>query len=68
MIDSIARAGSDNPKAIRDAIAVTEGFDGVTGSPISLDENGDPIKDVTIIKVIEKDGELAFEFVAAVRP
>jgi branched-chain amino acid transport system substrate-binding protein len=68
MIESIGRAGSDNPKAIRDAIAVTEGFDGVTGSPISLDENGDPIKDITIIKVVEKDGELAFEFVAAVRP
>ncbi len=68
MIESIGRAGSDDPKAIRAAIAATEGFDGVTGSPISLDENGDPIKDVTIIKVIEKDGELAFDFVAAVRP
>lgn len=68
MIDAIARAGSTDPKAIRDAIAATEGFEGVTGSSISLDENRNPIKDVTIIQVVEKDGKLAFEFVDALIP
>lgn len=68
MIDAIDRAGSVDKAAIRDAIAATEGFDGVTGSPISLDADGDPIKDVTIISVVKKDGQLAFEFVDAVRP
>lgn len=68
MIDAIGRAGSADPKAIRDAIAATEGYDGVTGSPISLDADGNPIKDVTLISVVEKDGKLTFEFVAAVSP
>lgn len=68
MIDAIERAGSLDRRAIRDAIAATEGFDGVTGNSISLDANGNPIKDVTIVMVVKKDGKLAFEFVDAVRP
>jgi branched-chain amino acid transport system substrate-binding protein len=68
MIDAIERAGSTDPKAIRDALAVTEGFHGVTGDPITLDANRNPLKDVTIIKVVKKDGKLAFEFVASVSP
>ncbi len=68
MIDAIERAGSLDRRVIRDAIAATEGFDGVTGNSISLDANGNPIKDVTIVMVVKKDGKLAFEFVDAVRP
>ncbi len=66
MMDAIERAGSDDPGEIRDAIAGTEGFEGITGQSISLDENGNPVKDITIIKVVEVDGTPQFEFVTQV--
>jgi branched-chain amino acid transport system substrate-binding protein len=52
LFDSIKRAGSLDSGAIRDAIAATKDFDGVTGS-ISFDNNGDPIKKVIIMKIIQ---------------
>ena len=63
VIDAIIRSNSIDPKAIRDAIAETEGFEGVTGI-ITLDENGDAIKDAVIKKV--EDGK--FKYVATVHP
>lgn len=45
--NAIERAGTLDGKAIRDAIAGTNGFSGVTG-PIRFDENGDPIKPMTL--------------------
>lgn len=66
MLDAITRAGSDNRQAIREAIAATEGFEGVTGQSISLDADGNPIKDITIIQVVEIDGQPQFEFVTQV--
>jgi branched-chain amino acid transport system substrate-binding protein len=63
VIDAIKRANSSDPKAIRDAIAETEGFEGVTGI-ITLDENGDAIKDAVIKKV--EDGK--FKYVTTVHP
>jgi len=63
VIDAIKRANSSDPKAIRDALAETEGFEGVTGI-ISLDENGDAVKDA-VIKTIE-NGE--FKYVTTVHP
>lgn len=66
MLDAVARADSVDPQAIRQAIAATENFEGVTGPNISLDEDGNPIKDITIIQVIDVEGTPQFEFVTQV--
>jgi branched-chain amino acid transport system substrate-binding protein len=47
--DAVRRANSLKPALIRDAMAATENFEGVTGT-ISFDKNGDPIKSVVILK------------------
>ena len=47
--DAARRAGSLEPVKIRDAIALTRNFDGVTGN-ITFNENGDPIKSAVILK------------------
>lgn len=57
ILDAIERAGNADPNAIRDAIAETEGFEGSAGM-ITLDENGDAIKDA-VIKTI-KDGKFTY--------
>jgi branched-chain amino acid transport system substrate-binding protein len=51
------RAGSDNPKAIRDALAVTKDFPAVTGVT-TLNADGDAEKEVAIVKII--DGKKTF--------
>lgn len=51
LADAIHRAGSFEREKIRDALAQTRNFQGVTGD-ISFNQNGDPIKDVVIIKII----------------
>lgn len=48
-VDAVKRAQSFEPARIRDAIASTEGFQGVTGR-ISFDKNGDPVKPAVILK------------------
>jgi branched-chain amino acid transport system substrate-binding protein len=63
VIDAIKRAGSADPKAIRDALAVTKDYEGVTGI-ITLDLNGDAVKDAIIRKV--ENGE--FKYVTTVHP
>lgn len=50
LADAIKRAGATDGKAIRDALAATENFQGVTGV-YSFDENGDPIKGAALIRV-----------------
>lgn len=55
--DAIKRAGSEDPKAIRDALNQTKGFKGVTGE-ISYEKGRVPSKSVTIIEV--KDGKFQF--------
>lgn len=57
MADAIKRADSTDPQAIIDALNTTD-YSGVTGS-LKFDENGDPIKEVTIIKII--DGAYTFD-------
>mgnify|MGYP005857117289 CR=1 FL=1 len=54
VIDAIKRANSFDPVAIRDAMA---GFAGVTGN-ISMDENGDAVKDAVILTV--ENGEFVY--------
>ncbi len=52
LADAIRRAGSTDRKAIRDALAATKSFKGVSGT-FSIDAQGDPIKPVMVIKVEE---------------
>jgi len=63
ILDAIKRADSADPKAIRDALAATKDFEGVTGM-INLDYNGDAVKDAIIETV--KNGK--FEYVATIHP
>ena len=58
LLDAIERAGSDDPQAIRDALAKIQNFEGATGM-ISINENGDAEKDGAIIKVV-KDGKFTY--------
>jgi len=53
LLDAIERAGSTDPKAIRDEMAATTDYEGVTGK-ISIDETGDAIKSVVVLGF--KDG------------
>ena len=54
--DAIKRAGSENPAKIRDALAATNGYPGITGSITYPGDNRVPQKTVTMIGV--KDGHL----------
>lgn len=49
--DAVKRAGSLDPARIRDAIAATRDFEGVTGT-IRFDQNGDPIKSAVIMRFV----------------
>ncbi len=57
LADAIRRAGSLDKKAIRDALATTQNFVGVSGK-FSFDPQGDPIKPVMILEV--RDGKSKF--------
>ncbi|NLT95828.1 MAG: ABC transporter substrate-binding protein [Clostridia bacterium] len=46
--DAISRAGSTNPEAIKDALANTKGFVGVTGT-FDMGEDHNPIKSIVVI-------------------
>jgi branched-chain amino acid transport system substrate-binding protein len=63
MVDAIRRAGSTEGPAIRDAIAATRGFEGVTGTT-TMDKDRNPTKSAVVIEV--KDGQ--FKFVQSVAP
>lgn len=54
MADAIARSGSVDRNKIKDAIASTRSFEGVTGV-INFNEYGDPIKSAVIMEI--RDGE-----------
>jgi branched-chain amino acid transport system substrate-binding protein len=63
LIDAIRRAPVVSPEAIRDALANTHNFMGVTG-PISMDPNRDPIKPIVVMRV----GAHEDEFQAVIEP
>lgn len=63
ILDAIKRAGSADPIKIRDELAKTKDFMGAAGV-ITLDENGDAVKDA-VIKVV-KDGK--FTYMDTVKP
>ena len=63
LADAIARAGSTEGKRIRDALASTKDFAGVTGT-ITMDADRNPVKPAVILKV--EGGR--FRFAAAIAP
>jgi len=50
LFEAIRRAGSDDPRKIRDALASIRDFSGVTGK-MALDANGDAVKSAAILKI-----------------
>jgi len=63
LFDAIERAGTDEPTAIRDALASVVNFRGVTGT-INFDADRNPVKDVIIEKI--EGGQ--FVFITSVTP
>ena len=63
MIDAIERAGSADRAAVTKAIAETKDFDGVTGT-FSIDDQHNPVKPVTMIKLTAGEIESAEEYSA----
>ncbi|MFZ5633852.1 MAG: ABC transporter substrate-binding protein [Bacillota bacterium] len=63
IFQAIEKAGSTDRKAIRDAVAATKGFKGVTGT-ISYEGSGDPIKGAVILEIA--DGK--YKYSATVNP
>ncbi len=61
--DAIRRAGSTEGKRIRDALAATAGFPGVTGA-ITFDAERNPVKPAVILEV---DGG-KFRYVTSIKP
>lgn len=58
LVDAIKRANSAEPAKIRDALAATKGFKGVTGE-INLNETHDAVKSAVIIEM--KDGKQVYK-------
>lgn len=54
VVDGLKRAGKVDREALKDALASTEDFAGVTGS-FSIDENHNPVKAIVVINL--KDGK-----------
>jgi branched-chain amino acid transport system substrate-binding protein len=63
LMDSIKRAGTTDEPKLRDAIAATKGFPGISGV-ITLDENRNANKPAVILQVKGKD----FKYVKTVNP
>jgi branched-chain amino acid transport system substrate-binding protein len=61
--EAVRRAGSADPAAVRDALAATENFAGVTGS-ISFKDSRDPRKSLVVLRIMPDK----VEFVKTVDP
>jgi branched-chain amino acid transport system substrate-binding protein len=57
LVDAIRRAGSTEPAAIREALATTKAFDGITGR-IDMDADRNASKPAAILTI--KDGKFAY--------
>jgi branched-chain amino acid transport system substrate-binding protein len=57
LADALKRAGTVDSLKLKDALAATKDFKGVTGT-FSMDKNHDPVKSVTVIQM--KNGEPTF--------
>ncbi|MBU1565501.1 MAG: ABC transporter substrate-binding protein [Proteobacteria bacterium] len=60
LADAITRANSFDPPKIRDALAATQDFKGVTGD-ITLDKNRDPVNKAAVILKYEKSATVYFK-------
>lgn len=58
LFKAIEKAGKADSQAIRDAIAATQGFSGVTGD-IYYDGSGDPVKGAVVIRI--ENGKFIFD-------
>lgn len=58
LVKAIEKAGKADPKAIRDAIAATREFNGVTGV-ITYNGSGDPLKGAVVIRI--ENGKFVFD-------
>jgi branched-chain amino acid transport system substrate-binding protein len=57
LFDAMKRAGSTDPKAVRDALAQTRDFPGVTGR-ITIDAQRNAVKPAVVLRVV--DGQLQY--------
>jgi branched-chain amino acid transport system substrate-binding protein len=57
LADAIKRTGEVDPVKLKEALAATKDFKGITGN-ISIDANHNPVKSITILQM--KDGEQTF--------
>ncbi len=64
LADAVTRAESPDPKKIRDALAVTRGFKGVTGE-ITFDNNRNPVNKSAVILKFENGKSV---YVKSIRP
>ncbi len=60
LANAIKKAGTTNTKKIRDALAETTNFPGVTGK-ISFDQNGDPINKAAVILKFKNGNSVYFK-------
>jgi len=63
VLDAVRRAGTTEPKALRDALAQTKELDAVTGK-LTLDANRNPVKPAVVVRI----GETAEVFEASIPP
>jgi branched-chain amino acid transport system substrate-binding protein len=63
LLDAMVRSGSTEPAKVRDALATTRDFQGVTGK-ITIDENRNANKSVVVLTIKDK----AFHYVETVAP
>ena len=63
LFDAIRRAGTTDGKRLRDALAATKGFPGVTGT-ITMDADRNPVKPAVVLRI--EGGK--FRFAASVSP
>src|SRR5438128_3556581 len=65
LVDAMKRAKDLSGPAIRDALAATKGYHGVTGD-ITLDEHRNPLKPAVVLRVGKGSGK--YEFVTKIYP
>ncbi|MDQ3755360.1 MAG: ABC transporter substrate-binding protein [Acidobacteriota bacterium] len=67
LADAIKRAGTTDPAKLRDAIAQTQNFAGVTGA-ITLNENRDAVKPAVVLELIANEQERKFVYKDTIQP
>ncbi len=63
LADAIKKAGNTNTKNIRDCLARTDNFPGVTGK-ISFDKNGDPVNKTAVILKFKNSRSIYFKTIS----